>query len=671
MNNMRHHPGQELADFIVQLKIAMQQRLYADVEQYASMYVKKHGLSYSDEITDLYFASLMHQQKLKPAIEVCQRLFGRRKTDIRYLNNFARLHHLLKNYDQAISLSRLSLDLSLNEDALFNLAQIYFTQGERAASRLHYQQLIAINPNHLDGLNNLGILFEEDDPGKSMEFYRKALKVNSDYFNANINLGKLLLKNKAYNDALVLLSKAYQANLRDYNAVFNLALCNMEMHQFHDAVKLYSSLLDRFPDDEKIYTNLGKCYAEMGNITKARTIYHQGLEKAEGQHLLINYNLGNLEHQARHFETALVCYQKVLKLEPDHVKALNNISNSAREIGNNDLAIEALNKLISIEKDNHDALWNLALSKLCQENFEAGWALYEHRWKSGSCDSKHLVDDMPLWDGTAGKKVLLWKEQGIGDEVMFLSALKSVLEIAKEVCLICDLRLQPIIKRSFAKYDNLRVDMPSKINQYKHYDAHSPVGSLFRLFRPNRKAFLRHRQPYFKADPNRVSKYAERLDGEKTIKIGISWNSTNKKRGFGKSCPLDLIMRPFKGKSVQFINLQYGLAQDDHNELSVKYGGQLTHFSDVDLTNDMDDVCAMIDACDVVVTISNTVAHLAGALGKTTYLMLYKTPEWRWGKNDLDCYLYPNVTKLIQHRQDDWSGPIADLQEAFKKDGLF
>jgi len=293
--------------------------------------------------------------------------------------------------------------------------------------------------------------------------------------------------------------------------------------------------------------------------------------------------------------------------------------------------------------------------------FNPGWYHHERRWRS-----VQFVDPVkkirPILTGRARfssdrdltARVLVWGEQGVGDEVMFGSMLREFRGWCGKMLVQMDKRLIPLFRRS----------LPQDVEFYERgsvvsedlYDSHIPIGSLGLHLRPSRESFEGHRGAYLKADPDRVRALRESFgltDGERLI--GVSWRSSNPETGAGRSLPLWELAQVLGGEGRRLVNLQYGSVQEEIAEAQARCGIRVEQVPGVDCQNDLDGLAALIMACDEVVSIGNATAHLAGALGQKTTVLLPYSPSWRWMAKGDESPWYRSVRLLRQPLPDDWS----------------
>ena len=229
------------------------------------------------------------------------------------------------------------------------------------------------------------------------------------------------------------------------------------------------------------------------------------------------------------------------------------------------------------------------------------------------------IKDRELWEGQRDRDVLLWKEQGIGDDILFMGLVPEASEINNSTTVYTDPRLIPLCERGMPGV--IFKPYRGKIED-EEFDYHLPMGSLPRLFRSSEKDFERATTGYLKADPKRVEDLSQELGiGNKKV-VGISWKSIKSLHTLKKSLSLMELGKIFQDLDVVLLNLQYGDVNEEIKEFTKATGIEVLQCKSVDNREDLDGLAALIENCDLVVSTSNVTIHLAGALGKETWVLL-------------------------------------------------
>ena len=354
------------------------------------------------------------------------------------------------------------------------------------------------------------------------------------------------------------------------------------------------------------------------------------------------------------YDIAIETYRKALGRYPKNALIYNNMANAFSRKGDIDSAVKCFEKALKIEPKNVGSHYNKALLVLNLQDFENGWPMYEYRWKKSKLDSTPLVTRRPEWRFGEQTRVLVWGEQGLGDEVMFASLIPDIYAACSKLIVKADKRLIPIFKRSFPidiEYYPNEETVPEET-----YDTHIPMGSLPKYFRQNLHSFEPASQGFLSADKARTAAVRDKLleDGSKTI-IGLSWHSTSKIRVAPKrTIRLGQLASAFQAEKVKFMSLQYGNVDADIDQVKKEYGIDVVQVAEIDNFHDIDGLAALMSACYRIISIDNVTGHLAGALGRGIDVLLPRVSNWRWGLDPNSSYWYRSVRLHRQSEREEW-----------------
>jgi ADP-heptose:LPS heptosyltransferase len=362
------------------------------------------------------------------------------------------------------------------------------------------------------------------------------------------------------------------------------------------------------------------------------------------------------------FEEAVAAYTCAIELNPSYAEAWMGRGLTKSRL--RDLTGAALDydQAIALRPTYDEAFFNRGHVYLEHHDFAKGWADYDHRYGMPSLGISNLPN-IPLWQGEplAGK-LLVRGEQGLGDQIIFASVLSELLKLAPQVCLQLEHRLAPLFQRSFPDVEVMSRDKKPPADVV----AQICIGSLPQYFRKDMAAFAGATMPYLKADTDRTAAFRKALapNGERII--GLNWRSFRNKYANEKSMGL-LDMAPFFNlPGCTVVNLQYGDVKDEIRAAEAA-GLYFNKAVTIDLTKDIDGVASLVDACDVLVSTSNTTVHIAGALGKPVLLMLpYRSGKlWYWSEAKGEGSLwYPSIRTFHQNAQGDWASTIDAVKQA-------
>lgn len=478
--------------------------------------------------------------------------------------------------------------------------------------------------------------------------------------------GDLDAAEKLYREALVL------APGRS-SIVKNLAAVLFELKKFDAACALCTQHLESCPTDALLWTQLGNTRMGMGQFEQALVSYTTALGHVpDHPETLINAAYA-MECLGRP-QDALLYLDRLIELAPDNAAAVGNRGNVLTKLNRFDDALRDYQQAQRIEPASPMPYWNESVCRLFSGDLESGWKLYGWGWQAGQRGKAKPEFAQPAWNGRDHVNTLLvWGEQGIGDQILFSSMLDDLRNHAKHVVVATEKRLVPLFRRSFPDFDVTDIDAAVRLDQI---DRQTAFGDLGMHLRKDWRDFPRERKKILVPDPARLQTLRKRLgDGESLI-CGFSWSSTNPRTGQFKSLAEADLSSLGAIPRVSWVNLQYGDTREDRKRFMNQFGFSITHLDDIDNFNDIDGLAALTGACDLVVTVSNTTAHLAGALGIPTMVMLpYGVGRlWYWHHDQASSPWYPSCSMIRQSTAGDWApvitGISAQITELAKRPGI-
>jgi len=414
------------------------------------------------------------------------------------------------------------------------------------------------------------------------------------------------------------------------------------------------------------HNNLGVTYNSTEKHEKAIECFRRALE-IEPDNAKATNNLGDSLVKLSHFDEGLVHLRKAIEMDPNYFEAYSNMGVGLWGQGKFDEAIAALKKAISIQPNLPMARKNMGIISLLRGDWALGWENYDWRFAA----DKYAIPDypVPIWRGQAlpGQKLFIWGEQGIGDEILHVSMLADLLKHGFSVMWETDKRLVPLFQRSYPMVTVVgRGKSPADTALGPDIGAHIPSGSLGRFIRSQAAHFPMGRKAFLLADKQKAQAYRDSLNlkpGEKLV--GISWVSKNLKFGESKSTKLRAWADILRTPNVRFVDLQYGDTAAERAAVEKELGVKIEHIPDLDLREDIDGVAALTAACDLVVTVSNTAAHIAGALGVPVWILVPAGigKFWYWGHEGISTPWYPSGILLRQKNQHDWTPDLTAVAQ--------
>ena len=547
---------------------------------------------------------------------------------------------------------------------LFNIQGVVLKGlGQLDASVEAYSKALAIKPDYAEAYKNMGVSLQEHGKlEEAIEAYNKALAIKPDYAEAYNNMGNALKNQGKVEEAVASYKKALSFKPDHADAYYNMGIALQDQSKLEEAISSYKKALSLKPDDAEAHNNIGNALKEQGKLDDAKASYEKALSLKPDYAKAYN-NMGSTLKDQCKLDDAKASYEKALFLKPDYAEAYNNMGTVLQDQGKLDDAIASFEAALSLKPDYAEAHKNMGRLHWLQGNFQTAFELLEYRWlvKSRNIGEPYKTKKSE-WEGEI-ERLFVWKEQGIGDEIMFSSLLIEAEQQASSLTVECDSRLIPIYKRSFPSKTKF-IDDRKKINE-QDYDSHVAIGSLSKYFRSDISDFLKTSAGWLKADQARAANYRNSLLSKPSSKlIGLSWFTRTKKvNSHFRNIDVQQLLDHLIGLPLDFVSLQYALSKEELIEINNNIPIDILSVDELDLFNDIDGLASLISACDIVISIDNINAHLSGALGVDTRVMLPKVADERWGLSSKRSYWYDSVKLYRQEKWEDWSVPLLGLKK--------
>jgi tetratricopeptide (TPR) repeat protein len=546
---------------------------------------------------------------------------------------------------------------------------------------------------------------------------RQALKADPDYIDALHLMGLLALQARQYDHAIEWIARANQHDIGTHHLCsLGIALGQQGLHDL--AFKAFDRGVQLKPDDTELWARRSDALANLSRPEEALSSYHHALklnprdadaalrcgmllitlkrpeealvyfdlcdellpdnasvleQRGLALHALKRYeealaenlrshalnpnsfdvcnNVGAALHWLRRDEEALPWFDKALALRPDSIPALINKASALTQIRRIDEAIDVYHQVQTNDPDNADAAWNLALLALLKGNFEAGWAGREVRWRAHMRPARYPHFSEPMWrgeDGIEGKTILIYADEGMGDSIQFARYAPLLAARGARVILAVQEPLQPLL----TGLPGVSLCM-SRSQDLPAFDLHCPMCNLPLAF-GTRLNTIPSAISYLPAPAlTRVQSWEQRLQDRlgraRKLRVGLVWSGNpGHLNDHNRSLPVRALLRLVDPK-VSFISLQKDPGADDK--------ALLDQAGMIDLTADLTDfaeTAALVSCLDIVISVDTSVAHLAGALGRPTWILLPCSPDFRWLLDRDDSPWYPTMRLFRQSASRDW-----------------
>ncbi|MBL0074542.1 MAG: tetratricopeptide repeat protein [Rhodocyclaceae bacterium] len=521
-----------------------------------------------------------------------------------------------------------------------------------------YEQAIALNPRYADAYVNRGNALQQlnqfDD---ALTSYDKALAIETTLPEAHLNRGITLKELHRLGESLASFDQALRFKPDYPEAHNNRGLTFQELKQFDEALASYDQALAIDPDNAAAYFNHGNTLQKMKRFDLALASYENALA-IESNLATAHNNRGVALRQLNRHDESLGSFEQALTLKPDYSDAYNNRGLTFQESMQFDAALASYEQALAIDANLPEAHMNQGICYLLMGNFDKGWEQYEWRWKCTDRGGNFRNYAQPQWLGDtdiAGKTILLWAEQGLGDAVQFCRYVQQVAALGANVVLEVPAALIDCVSALPGAPKII-----AKGSVPPAFDVHCPLLSLPLAFRTS-LADVRGGS-YLRASADKLTLWETRIARTTKPRVGIVWqgnpehkNDANRSIAFGNF--QQLIVEKF-----DYYCLQQTISASDKSILAklpaVKaFSSELVDFSDT---------AALVSLMDVVITIDSSVAHLAGALGKEVWILLPHAPDWRWLLKRSDSPWYDSAILFRQPKAGDWDSVLKTVTQQLR-----
>lgn len=485
--------------------------------------------------------------------------------------------------------------IQLQTERLLELAGVFEKRDYQASMELS-DQLKLLYPEKfivwfMDGVAKRHL----SDLNGAFDSFAMAIQINPDHSELHFEIGRALEENKDNKNAFKSYQRAKLLDPHDGRPENALGLLYQKAEKHETALEYFLEAIGANPKLADSYNNAALAYNELLEFELSSDLVQKAIN-LDPEVPQYHYNSAFIESLQGNTKKALEMHEEAMKRS------------------------DAADMPVLKEKFS----FNEALIRLSNGQIKKGWAAYHKRFESQnfpSVDRQFDQPRLPCQEKAKGKTILIWKEQGLGDELMFLNMAKHFKNITNcRFIFEGSTRLNSLMQRSFPNDQVLDVGYDPKTDSFfthaTDYDFHMPYGDfpiLLNLKESLEKVII----PYLKADEDLVCKWDRELPKNK-IRIGFSWRS-QLKHGMRKIgyTELDQWEKLFSNKNLSFINLQYGDIKEDIDNTSEHIRSKLFQ-PQIDLKNDLENLAAIIENCDVVIAPGNAVLHQAAAQGKKT-----------------------------------------------------
>ena len=550
------------------------------------------------------------------------------------MNKIIEINNLLKEFqsgNKEKSYKKLLQILAIEKENLllrFNIAVIEQQLNLIDEAKLNYEYILRKQDNIKAMVNLYNLNIKEEKFEKTLIIINKILTINNDLEFVSRDKAFVLLKLGKIEECRLICNYFLSKNKNDLDILNIFGLTYLVENKFDESYKIFEDILEQDSKNIKAINSLGRLYHEKRISHKAEEFYLKALNIKSDSYEILN-NIAGFYREEGEYTKSIDYYLKAQKINKFNPNILINLAKSYFDLDDfrtsEKYALEAYN----IDKNNSEIQRILAFIYLRKQDYKKGWLNHDGRLQTIKFRKEHnlniKITRLILTKKSLGKNnnLLIMREQGVGDEILYSSIYGDVLIDQSNIKIECDKRLIDLYKRSFNKYENKFFELGEISTNDKELKKINRVvfaGSLGQFYRNSKSKFKK--KPFLKADEKKIKEIKSFLNKyNKKFNIGISWRSFKNRYSNEKSLSLINLKNVFEINNCNFINLQYGDVNSEIDEFSKKTGLDIITLPQIDLYNNFDDVAALLKNLDLFLTVSNSTAHLAGALGIKTIVI--------------------------------------------------
>jgi tetratricopeptide (TPR) repeat protein len=555
---------------------------------------------------------------------------------------------------EALSQADAALALQPTTDAYCHRGAALRDLGRFAEAVASFDQAIAMDSHCTEAHNYRGIALQQlQRPVEALASFDRALALRPQSAELHNNRGNMLRQLQRTSEALASFERAIALQPTFAAAYNNRGLVLQALQRYREAASSYERALALQPDFAQAHNNLGTVQCELGQAAEALASCTRALQLQPRMHG-VHGNLGNALRDLERPEEALAQYELAVLEAPQDADSHCHRGNALFDLKLIPDAMASYERAIGLNPTHAQSLFNKSLCLLLSGEFAQGLPLYEWRKELNPAAAPSVPG--PVWRGEAdiaGKTLFIYADQALGDTIQFSRYAKLAEQRGARVIFAVQPQLRELLTSLGA---TIRIVAPGE--HTGGFDYHCALMSLPLAFRTT-LADVPAAVPYLFADPLRVAQWRERI-GAAGFKIGIVWQGSRNRIDVGRSVPPKMFERLATIPGVRLISLQKGDALSQGRDLAVEVlGGDFDAGAQAFL-----DSAAVMTHLDLVITCDTALAHLAGALGRPTWVALKHVPDWRWLLDRTDSPWYPSMRLFRQSRRGDWDGVFAAMHSA-------
>jgi len=562
--------------------------------------------------------------------------------------------------------------------------------GELDAAIAAYDRALASKADYAEVHYNRGTLLHQANQLRAaLESFDSALTVNPTLAQAHCRRADILRDMGQPQEAEASYRRAIALMPGHADAHAGLGVALMALRRSRDALTSFDLAIELRPDFARLFSNRAAAQAQLGLLSEARAS-HEHAVQLDPRDAAVHFNQGAFLSDVREWQPAVQSYQAAIRLKPDYAEAHCNLGLCLQEMGQADLAMDSYNRALEINPqlatafnnrgnlfrsrkqfaealhDYHrarelepgaiDTHYNMGQLALLQGDFAVGWPEYEWRERIEAAKAFSRRLPQPRWTGESsllGKRIFLYAEQGLGDTIQFCRYASLVAARGGHVIL----EVQPGLSELLADLDGV-AELQVAGSPVPQADYQCPLMSLPGAFNTTLET-IPCRVPYVHADPKRSERCQEMLGPQTRPRIGLAWSGNPRQRNDRERSMTLRQMTRYLPDEFEYFCLQNDIRDADHETLRSSPDVTIRELP----ANSLPDTAALMESLDLVISVDTSLAHLSGAMGRRTWILLPYLPDWRWMLDRTDSPWYPTATLYRQPAVNDWDSVLSAVSQ--------
>lgn len=553
--------------------------------------------------------------------------------------------------------------------ALYNLSKV-FEQSNRTGEAIELlTRLIQIDPGNVKALNQVGILLvNQGHLDSGLKALETAIELDPTFEMAYRNLYVTLFIGARYEEAVYIAKRAIKHIHSDYRWNFrtDLILCLWQSRAFDEARQVAEELINELEHSDSplhretlihALTNYGVVLMDLEEHDAAEVQFKKVIALAPDK-VEPYINMAKICAYRENFQEAIRWFDKVLAIDPENAQLHNHLATFLRDANRPDLALPHHLSALAQSPSDVEMRHYLGITQLALGQMKNAYQSWELRWSRREGGAK---SDLPIpeWTGTpaTGRSLLVYREQGIGDEVVYASCLPDIVNRFERILCVCHSKLKPLFARSFPQIEFRSGKEALSEADIGALDWQIAIGSLPPIVRPDIESFP-HNPQFLIPNPEKVKIFRQRLSPvRKVLTVGIAWRSGLLQLRRKALYPyLEFWQSLFDVPGVTWVNLQHGDVAEELSKAEAQFGISIINFEDVDHFDDIDSSAALMKACDLMIGPVTSTTVIAAAVGVPTIQIFSGCDHFQMGT---DRYPWlPSLIQIRRHFGESWEGSI-------------